>query len=110
MKLPFPKSPNEWPPSPSEFDAPAPWGRRILNHRLTGLIAIFLFGFLIYATDGATWMKRLTMCMLFCGLIYTRDDSPSGRWLTIGIIAVGTLLSILLPVLGISVDFLRNSF
>jgi len=50
------------------------------------------------------------MSMLFCGLIYMRDDSPSGRWITIGIIAVGTLLSILLPLLGIETNFLRSSF
>jgi len=84
--------------------------KSFLNRRVTGLIAIFLFGFLIYATDGAAWTKRLTMGMLFCGLIYMRDNSPSGRWVTIGIIAVGTLLSILLPLLGIGADFFRRSF
>ena len=109
MRNPFSKSTNEWPPPP-EFEEPAPWGKRIFNRRLTGLIAVFLFGFFIYTSNGAVWMKRLTMGMLFCGLIYMRDDSPAGRWLTIGIIAAGTLLSILLPLLGIGNEFLRSRF
>ena len=109
MKPPFFRPKREW-PQPPEFGKPASVGKRILTHRLLGLTAVFLFGFLIYASDGAAWMKRLTMSMLFCGLIYMRDDSPSGRWITIGIIAVGTLLSILLPLLGIETNFLRSSF
>jgi hypothetical protein len=84
--------------------------KKILRHRLTGLIATFLFGFFIYAADGAAWMKQLTLGTLFCGLIYMRDDSPSGRWLTIAIIAAGTLLSILLPLLGIDADLIRSNF
>ncbi|MDZ7290909.1 MAG: hypothetical protein ONB44_14765 [candidate division KSB1 bacterium] len=84
--------------------------RRILTPRLTGLATVFLFGFLLYITNGATWAVRLTMCMLFCSLIYTRDSSPSGRWLAIGIIAAGTLLSILLPLTGIDTGSLRSAF
>ena len=100
MKSPFSRSPREWPEAP-ELEQPPPWGKRLLRHRLTGLIAVLLFGFYIYGSNGAPWMKRLTMGMLFCGLIYMRDDSPAGRWVTIGIIAVGTLLAILLPLLGL---------
>jgi len=109
MSSPFSRSPREW-PVPPEFDQPPPLKKRILRHRLTGLVAFFLFGFFIYASDGAPWMKRLTMGMLFCGLIYMRDDSPSGRWVTIGIIAVGTLLAILLPWFGLNADWLRSRF
>jgi len=100
------RSPNEWP----EPEPTPPLGKRILRHRLTGLIAVLLFGFYIYASNGAPWMKRLTMGMLFCGLIYMRDDSPSGRWVAIGIIAAGTLLALLLPLLGLNADWLRRSY
>jgi hypothetical protein len=110
MKFPFSESKNDWPPHPREFEEPTPARIKFFRYRLTGLVAIFLFGFLIYAIDGAAWTKRLTMAMLFCGLIYMRDDSPSGRWVTIGIIAVGTALSILLPLLGIGVTFFRGGF
>jgi hypothetical protein len=72
--------------------------------------AIFLFGYLIYITNYAAWAMRLTLCMLFCSMIYTRDTSPSGRWLAIGIIAVGTLLTILLPLVGIGTDLLHSVF
>jgi len=109
MSSPFSGSPREW-PEPPEFDQPPPLGKRLLRHRLTGLAAVFLFGFYIYASNVAPWMKRLTMGTLFCGLIYMRDDSPSGRWITIGIIAIGTLLAILLPLLGIDADLLRRSY
>jgi hypothetical protein len=78
--------------------------------RLIGVVFFFLFGFLIYTTNGAAWMKRLTLCMLFCGMIYVRDDSPQGRWIAIGIIAAGTLLSILLPLLGIDASLFRDAF
>ena len=81
-----------------------------MRHRLASLAAVFLFGFFIYASNSAPWMKRLTMCTLFCGLIYMRDDSPSGRWVAIGIIAAGTLLAILLPLLGLDADLLRRSY
>jgi len=109
MSSPFSRSPREW-PAPPQFEQPPSPGKRILRHRLTGLAAVFLFGFFIYASNGAPWMKRLTMCMLFCGLIYARDDSPSGRWVAIGIITAGTLLAILLPWLGLDADLLRRSF
>lgn len=110
MRFSFSKPKPQWPPNLPEFGQPAPAGKRLLRYRAAGLAAVFLFGFLIYAVDGAAWMKRLTMGMLFCGLIYMRDDSPSGRWLTIAIIAIGTLLSILLPLFGIGDDFLRSRF
>ncbi|MDZ7343005.1 MAG: hypothetical protein ONA90_00665 [candidate division KSB1 bacterium] len=90
--------------SPSGKDQPV-W-KKLLKHPLAGLMVLFLFGGLIYMTKAAPWAVRLTMASLFCGLIYTRDASPAGRWITIGIIAVGTLLSILLP----SVTNLVNSF
>ena len=96
---------NEWTPAPKS-GKDRPFWKKLLAHRLTGLAVLFLFGLLIYMTGAATWAVRLTMASLFCGLIYTRDTSPAGRWITIGIIAVGTLLSILLP----SVTNLVNSF
>jgi len=71
--------------------------------------AVLLFGALLYATHYAPWAMRLTLASLFCSLIYVRDASPSGRWIAIGIIAIGTLLSMLLPFLGIGASFLRNS-
>jgi hypothetical protein len=110
MRFPFSRPTREWPPTPPEFGEPAPSGRKILAQRLLGVLSVFLFGFLIYTTHSAAWMKRLTLCMLFCGLIYMRDDSPQGRWVAIGIIAAGTLLSILLPLLGIDADFFRRAF
>jgi hypothetical protein len=85
-------------------------GRRSLINRLPSLAAMLLLGFLVYYTNGATWAVRLTMCTLFCGMIYTRDNSPTGRWVAIGIIAVGTLLSIALPLFGIGTTVLRNVF
>lgn len=109
MNSPVSRSPREW-PEPPDYDRTPPLGKRILRHRLTGLLAVFLFGFYIYASNGAPWMKRLTMGMLFCGLIYVRDDSPSGRWVTIGIIAIGTLFTLLLPWLGFDADWLRRSY
>jgi hypothetical protein len=109
MSSPFSRPSREW-PEPPEFGQPPFLRKRFLSHRLTGLVAFFLFGFFIYASDGAPWMKRLTMGMLFCSLIYMRDDSPSGRWIAIGIIAVGTLLAILLPWFGLDADLLRRSY
>jgi hypothetical protein len=106
MSSPSSRSPHEW-PAP---DQPLPPGKRFLRHRLAGLAAVFLFGFFIYASNGAPWMKRLTMCMLFCGLIYVRDDSPRGRWVAIGIITAGTLLAMLLPWFGFDADLLRRHF
>jgi hypothetical protein len=110
MRFSFSQPQPEWPPHPPGFDQPAPARRSLLRHRVAGLATVFLFGFLIYAVEGAAWMKRLTMALLFCGLIYMRDDSPSGRWLTIAIIAIGTLLSIFLPLFGIGDDLLRSRF
>gem|GEM_PF-4499151 len=110
MRFSFSKPKPEWPSPPPEFGQAAPDRRRLLRNRAAGLAAVFLFGFLIYAVEGAAWMKRLTMALLFCGLIYMRDDSPSGRWLTIAIIAIGTLLSIFLPLFGIGDDLLRSRF
>ncbi|MDZ7360189.1 MAG: hypothetical protein ONB46_05615 [candidate division KSB1 bacterium] len=110
MRFSFFKPKSEWPPPPPEFGQAVPDRRRFLRNRAAGLATVFLFGFLIYAVEGAAWMKRLTMGVLFCGLIYMRDDSPSGRWLTIAIIAIGTLLSIFLPLFGIGDDLLRSSF
>ncbi len=109
----------EW-PRPVKLEATTPsegrdGGNRLippssLNSSLVKIAAIFLFGFLIYATNYATWAIRLTLCTLFCSMIYARDNSPYGRWLAIGIIAVGTLLSILLPLAGIGAGLLRRTF
>lgn len=109
MSNPFSKPTIEW-PQPPEFKKPESLGKRILNHRLTGLIAVFLFGYFILLAESAPWMKQLTLCMLFCGLIYRRDDSPSDSWITIGIILTGTLLVVLLPLLGIEISWLRRRF
>jgi hypothetical protein len=87
-----------------------PAATRFFQSSLMKGAAIFFFGYLIYVTNYATWAMRLTLCMLFCSMIYTRDNSPSGRWVAIGIIAVGTLLSILLPLTGIGPNFLRSVF
>ncbi len=118
MKLPFFNSKREW-LSPTEPEAmPSMEGSdhgirstpTFLNSGFVKVGAIFLFGYLIYITNYATWAMRLTLCMLFCSMIYARDNSPSGRWVAIGIIAVGTLLSILLPLAGIGPNFLRSAF
>ncbi len=121
MKFPFFNSRREWQASATP-GVTSSWeengaGRRppspgFFNSNLAKISAIFLFGYLIYATNYATWAIRLTLCMLFCSMIYTRDDSASGRWVAIGIIAVGTLLSILLPLAGIEIapSFLRSTF
>ena len=107
-------------PSPPEFEVmssleggspgnrPAP--PSFFQSSLVKVGIIFLFGYLIYVTNYAAWAMRLTLCMLFCSMIYARDNSPSGRWVAIGIIAVGTLLSILLPLAGIAPNFLRSAF
>lgn len=107
-------------PSPPElevmgsFEENGPGNRpappRFFQSSLVKVGTIFLFGYLIYVTNYATWAMRLTLCMLFCSMIYTRDNSPSGRWVAIGIIAVGTLLSILLPLAGIGPNFLHSAF
>jgi hypothetical protein len=47
-------------------------------------------------SDHARWAEHLGLAAVFCALIWLKDDSPAGRWLIIGIIAVGTLLSIVL--------------
>lgn len=119
MKFPFLNSKRQW-PSPPELEVtgsfegngfgnrPAP--TRFFQSSLVKVGTILLFGYLIYITNYATWAMRLTLCMLFCSMIYTRDNSPSGRWVAIGIIAVGTLLSILLPLAGIGPNFLRSAF
>lgn len=108
-----------WPSPPelevtSSLEGSGPGNRpaptRFLQSSFVKVGAIFVFGYLIYITNYATWAMRLTLCMLFCSMIYTRDNSPSGRWLAIGIIAVGTLLSIVLPLAGISPGFLRSAF
>jgi hypothetical protein len=99
MKPSFEDSTNPlWRPSGSVKKSRTFW-KKLLPSRLTGLVVIFLFVILIYMTDAATWAVRLTMGSLFCSLIYARDNSASGRWLAIGIIALGTLLSIFLPLL-----------
>ncbi len=113
------KPKRQW-PSPSElevtgsFEGSSPGNRpaptKFFQSSFVKVGAIFLFGYLIYITNYATWAMRLTLCMLFCSMIYTRDNSPSGRWVAIGIIAVGTLLSILLPLAGIGSNFLRRAF
>jgi hypothetical protein len=98
-------SSNEWIQPPGSNKNRPLW-KRLITHRLTGLGAVFLFGLLIYVTDAATWAIRLTLGTLFCSLIYARDTSPSGRWLAIGIIAVGTMLSILAPLFGNALNVL----
>jgi len=70
-----------------------------LTNRLIGLAAIILFAILIYVSDYAVWAVRLTMCSLFCAIIYARDNSLYDRWIAIGIIALGTLVSIIWPLL-----------
>jgi hypothetical protein len=86
---------------------PAPTFLNTFAMKIGVVLILFL---VVYMTDGAVWAIRLTLCMVFCSMIYARDNSPSGRWLAIGIIAVGTLLSILLPLAGIDPDFLRRAF
>jgi hypothetical protein len=89
-----------------------PAAAKFFQSSLVKVGAIFFFGYLIYRTNYAPWALRLTLCMLFCSMIYARDDSPSGRWIAIGIIAVGTLLAILLPLAGIELGggFRRSAF
>jgi hypothetical protein len=76
--------------------------KRPITQRLSGFAPVFLFVLWVYMniTEAASWAIRLTMCALFCSLIYLRDHSSTERWLAIGIIAVGTMLSILVPLAG----------
>ncbi len=67
------------------------------SNRLLPLVAVLLLGLLIWVSDYAQWAVRLTMGALFCSIIYLREESSSERWIAIGIIALGTLLSLLLP-------------
>ena len=63
--------------------------------RLTSIAVIACIGFLVYLTGYAQWTIRLAMCTVFCSIIYLRDQAESGRWIAIGIIMIGTLLSLL---------------
>lgn len=65
--------------------------------RLLAVMTIALLVFLIWVSDYAPWAMRLTMCTLFCSIIYVRDNAVPERWLAIGIIVIGTLLSLVLP-------------
>ncbi|KAA0224168.1 hypothetical protein EDS67_24690 [candidate division KSB1 bacterium] len=69
--------------------------------RLLAVTTIALLVFLIWVSDYAPWATRLTMCTLFCSIIYVRDHAVPERWVAIGIIVIGTLLSLVL-----SPDFL----
>lgn len=65
--------------------------------RLLAVTTIALLVFLIWVSDYAPWAMRLTMCTLFCSIIYVRDNAVPERWVAIGIIVIGTLLSLVLP-------------
>lgn len=65
--------------------------------RLLAVATVALLVFLIWINDYAPWATRLTMCTLFCAIIYVRDNAAPERWVAIGIIVIGTLLSLVLP-------------
>ncbi|MDZ7266711.1 MAG: hypothetical protein ONB48_07000 [candidate division KSB1 bacterium] len=67
------------------------------SNRLLPLAVVLLLGLLIWVSDYAPWAMRLTMGTLFCSIIYFREESSLERWIAISIIALGTLLSLLLP-------------
>ena len=58
-----------------------------------GILVIVLFVLVIFASNFAVWIERLSMCALFCALLYLRDQSSQDRWLAIAIMIGGTLLS-----------------
>lgn len=63
---------------------------------IVGLIILLVVIAFSYYEHLAPWLVRLSLCALFCSVIYLREQSRTDRWLTIGIIATGTLLSVLL--------------
>lgn len=69
----------------------------VLLTRVLAAATALLLMILIWISDYAQWAMRLTMCTLFCSIIYLRDNAVPERWVAIGIIVIGTLLSLILP-------------
>ena len=67
----------------------------LLSNPLIIIVIIIGIAMWIHMSDLAQWAVRLSLCALFCTLIYFRDDASNDRWVAIGIIAAGTLLSLL---------------
>ena len=61
-----------------------------------GLILILLLLAFQYQDRLEQWLVRLSMCALFCTVIYLREHAGADRWIAIAIITAGTLLSIVL--------------
>jgi hypothetical protein len=75
------------------------WLRERKTPRLDWLIftALLALSWSVYQwSHGAQWAEQMGFAALFCALIWMKDESPLGRWLMIGIIAAGTVVSILI--------------
>jgi hypothetical protein len=77
--------------------------RNWLSHRRAPRLEWLIFATLLvlswsvyHFSHGAQWSEQIGFATLFSVLIWMKDDSPTGRWVMIGIIAVGTVVSILL--------------
>ncbi|MEK7727423.1 MAG: hypothetical protein AAB354_03365 [candidate division KSB1 bacterium] len=72
------------------------WKRPSFSNLMLGVIIILLMLAFHFQDQLAQWLVRLSMSALFCVVIYLREHTSTDRWLTIGIIVGGTLLSLLL--------------
>jgi hypothetical protein len=74
------------------------WFSKRRTPRLDLLIfaAMLMLTWSVYKlSHGAQWAEKIGFATVFCALIWMKDESPSGRWLVIGIVTVGTALSLL---------------
>lgn len=72
------------------------WNLPSRAHLILGFVVLLLVLAFSYYEQLAPWLVRVSLCALFCSIIYLREESRVDRWLTIGLIAAGTMLSILL--------------
>lgn len=72
------------------------WKWRFLTNPAVGIVVILLLIAVLFNSHLEQWLIRLSMCALFCTVIYVRDNANTDRWITIAIIAGGTLLSLVL--------------
>ncbi len=63
---------------------------------VVGVVVILLLLAFHFQDQLEQWLVRLSMCALFCTVIYLREHANTDRWIAIAIITAGTLLSIVL--------------